>query len=208
MLIKNILTRLYAFNNSNLRNYILKYIAKMEGGILYSSTIRIIFREYHYIDIGMYTYGGCFSPDNVPGGTSIGRYCSFAEKFRILDANHPAKFKSLHPFFFNPVLGYVDDFLISRTQLMIGNDVWVGHAAIILPSVMKIENGAIIGAGCVVTENVPPYAVVVGNPGRVIKYRFDEKTIDKIQQSKWWEKNITDIKADLHEFSTYIKEIE
>jgi len=156
----------------------------------------------------MYSYGGCFSPYNVSEGTTIGRYCSFATEFTVLNGNHPAKFKSLHPFFYNPMFGYVTALLISRSKLIIENDVWVGHGAIILPAVTRIENGAIIGAGCVVTKNVPPYAVVTGNPGRIIKYRFDAKMIDEIQRSKWWEKDIKDIKADEQEFRSFTQDIE
>ena len=92
--------------------------------------------------------------------------------------------------------------------MVIENDVWVGHGAIILPAVTRIENGAIIGAGCVVTENVPPFAIVAGNPGRIIKYRFDEIMIETIQRSRWWEKDIKDIKADEREFSSFTQEIE
>ena len=183
----------------------MKYIADREGGQPYSVTIRKIFASYHQIEIGMYSYGGCFTRGQVPENTRIGRYCSFAAEFTILNGNHPARFKSMHPFFYNPVFGYVNELLITRTKLVIENDVWVGHGAIILPSVTRIENGAIIGAGCVVTENVPPFAIVVGNPGRIIKYRFDEKTIDELQRSRWWEKDIKDITKDENEFRTFTK---
>ena len=165
-MLKNILHKLYALDNGQLRKYVLKYIARMEGGQPYSATIRKIFQDYHRIEIGMYSYGGCFSIDNVPDGTIVGRYCSFASEFSILNGNHPAKFKSQHPFFYNPAFGYVKELLITRSKLVIENDVWIGHGAIILPAVTRIENGAIIGAGCVVTKNVPPYAIVAGNPAR------------------------------------------
>jgi virginiamycin A acetyltransferase len=208
MFIRNILEKLYSIENGRLRSVILRYIADIEGRQQYSKTIRKIFLQYHQIDIGMYSYGGCFSPDNVPGGTTIGRYCSFATEFTVLNGNHPAKFKSQHPFFYNPMFGYVNELLITRSKLVIENDVWVGHGAIILPAVTQIENGAIIGAGCVVTENVPPFAIVAGNPGRIIKYRFDEIMIETIQRSRWWEKDIKDIKADEREFSSFTQEIE
>jgi len=201
------LTALYGINNGYIRNRLLKYIADREGGQPYSVTIRRIFASYHHIEIGMYSYGGCFTLGQVPENTRIGRYCSFAAEFTILNGNHPARFKSMHPFFYNPVFGFVSELLITRTKLVIENDVWVGHGAIILPSVTKIENGAIIGAGSVVTENVPPYAIVVGNPGRIVKYRFDEETIDEIQRSKWWEKDINEIKENEEQFKTFTKEL-
>jgi virginiamycin A acetyltransferase len=195
-MIKKILTALYNINNGCIRKRLLDYIATSEGGQPYSTTIREIFQRYHKIDIGMYSYGGCFTQGCVPAETRIGRYCSFASEFTILNGNHPARFKSLHPFFYNPRLGYVTELLITRSKLLIENDVWVGHGAIILPSVTRIENGAIIGAGSVVTKNVPPYAVVAGNPAKIIKYRFDQETINELQKAQWWNKNIEDIEND------------
>jgi virginiamycin A acetyltransferase len=208
MLIRILLKTLYAYDSRSLRTHILRNIANIEGGQQFSATIRAIFQAYHDIEIGMYSYGGCFALGNVPEKTVIGRYCSFASEFTILNGNHPTKFKSLHPFFYNPGFGYVNELLITRSNLVVENDVWVGHGALILPSVKRIGNGAVIGAGCVVTENVPPFAVVVGNPGRVIKYRFNEKTIERIQQSKWWEKDIRDIKKDEQMFMSFTRALE
>ena len=204
-MLKIILQKIYALDNRQLRKYVLKYIALMEGGQPYSATIREIFQDYHRIDIGMYSYGGCFSTDNVPDGTIVGRYCSFASKFTILNGNHPNKFKSQHPFFYNPAFGYVNELLITRSKVVIENDVWIGHGAIILPAVTLIENGATIGAGSIVTKNVPPYAVVAGNPATIIKYRFDQETIDKIQETQWWRNNIEDIIKQANEFKNYIR---
>jgi virginiamycin A acetyltransferase len=204
-MLKCILRKIYALDNGKLRKYVLKYIARMEGGQPYSATIRKIIHDYHRIDIGMYSYGGCFSTDNVPDGTIVGRYCSFASEFTILNGNHPAKFKSQHPFFYNPAFGYVKELLITRSKLVIENDVWIGHGAIILPAVTLIENGATIGAGSVVTKNVPPYAVVAGNPATIITYRFKQETIDKIQKTQWWRENINDIKINEDKFGSFMR---
>ena len=205
MSLSSILYRLYALNNDAMREVILKLVTRLEGGQFYSKTLRAIFKKYHNIEIGMYSYGGCFSLHNVPPGTIIGRYCSFAGHFNILKGNHPLKFMSLHPFFYNPVLGYVDELRITRTDLTIENDVWIGQNAIILPSVNKIENGAVIGAGSVVTENVPPFSVVAGNPARVIKYRFTPSVINQIIESGWWSRNIDDLKTDNFEFLSFLR---
>ena len=70
-------------------------------------------------------------------------------------------------------------------QIVIGNDVWIGAGATIMGGV-KIGSGAVIGAHAVVAKNIPPYAIAVGNPARVIKYRFDEVTIKKLMAVKWW----------------------
>lgn len=200
--------KLYRIKSEFLHKIIRRIINYLEGGELHSKTLRKIFADYHNIEVGMYSYGGCFSLDNVPSGTRIGRYCSFARNMSILNGNHPLKFKSLHPFFYNPALGYVEKLLITRTKTIIENDVWVGQNVIILPSVSKIENGAVIGAGSVVTENVPPFAVVVGNPAKIIKYRFSQETIKKITQSAWWEKDIDELKNDEIEFSNFLKPLE
>ena len=72
-----------------------------------------------------------------------------------------------------------------KGQCHIGSDVWIGEGARILSGV-SIGNGAIIGAGTVVSKNVPDYAVVVGNPGRIVKYRFTKKQIKVLQKVKWW----------------------
>lgn len=76
-------------------------------------------------------------------------------------------------------------FSSNHYQIIIGNDVWIGCHVLILSGV-RIGNGAIIGAGAVVAKDVPPYSVVVGNPARVVKYRFSEEIINKLQEMKWW----------------------
>ena len=69
--------------------------------------------------------------------------------------------------------------------ITVGNDVWIGHGAIILPGV-EIADGAVVGAGAVVTRNVPPYAIVGGSPARLIRYRFSEDIIAKLLSIQWW----------------------
>ena len=73
----------------------------------------------------------------------------------------------------------------NRHQIVIGSDVWIGGDATIMGGV-HIGSGAVIGTGTMVTKDVPPYAVVVGNPMRVIKYRFDEETVARLLRIKWW----------------------
>jgi acetyltransferase-like isoleucine patch superfamily enzyme len=203
-----ILYRLYALNNRRLRDIIQSIISNNEGGAVRSKTLRKIFRDYHDIAIGMYSYGGCFDIHNIPAGTVIGRYCSFARNVYILSGNHPLTNKSMHPFFYSPYFGYVDELLITRTKLVIENDIWIGQNAIILPSVSRIENGAVIAAGAVVTKNVPPFAVVAGNPAKIIRYRFSKQIIDQITLSAWWEKDIKEIKENLFKFESFLKPLD
>jgi acetyltransferase-like isoleucine patch superfamily enzyme len=116
---------------------------------------------------------------------------------------------SSHPFFFNPDLGFVDRLLIRRRNvLVIGNDVYIGLNVTILPSVTSIGDGAVIAAGSVVIKDVPPFAILGGNPGKVIRYRFSPETVEKIMKSKWWEKDIKELKANSLEFSGFLKPLE
>lgn len=200
------LHRVYAIKNARWRKLVIKILKHLEKRETHALYLRQIFNDYHNIEIGMYSYG-CFNLDCVPENTTIGRYCSFAAKYWILNGNHPLENKSLHPFFYNPNLGYVDKLLIERTKLKIGNDVWVGHGAIITPAVNKIENGAVIGAGAVVTKNVPAYAVVAGNPARVIKYRFDDEQRREIERSAWWLQDIENIVKEQREYISFLRSL-
>lgn len=71
-------------------------------------------------------------------------------------------------------------------NIEIGNDVWIGFRALILGGA-KVGNGAVIGAGAVVASDVPPFAVVVGNPAKILRFRFSEEIINALQQIAWWE---------------------
>lgn len=193
--------KLYAVRNSKLRDIILHNVAKFEGGQMLSQTLRRILLDYHDIEIGKYSYGGCFNPNNIRACTTIGRYCSFARDVYIFNANHPLTFKSTHPFFYNSTFGNVKNDTITKEPITIGNDVWIGQNVIILPRVTRIGDGAVIGAATVVTQNIPDFAVVVGNPGRIIRYRFSKETIEKIMQEKWWYKDIEQLRANLDDFT-------
>ena len=193
--INRLVFRLYEINSWRLRKAIIGILRRGDGD-LYSTILRRIFSKYHGIQIGMYSYGGCFDPRRVSEGTVIGRYSCFASDIYVLNGNHPLENKSLHPFFFNPVFGHVDDLGITRNSLVIGNDVWIGQGAIITPSVSSIGDGAVIGAGSVVTGDVPPFAVVVGNPAKVMKYRFNEEMIKKIVESRSWDRDIEELRAN------------
>lgn len=93
-------------------------------------------------------------------------------------------------------------------QTVIGNDVWIGTGAIILHGV-QIGDGAVIASGAVVTKDVPPYAVVGGVPAKVIKYRFDENTVDRLLKSRWWDYGPDIVKGlDFTKPSEIIEEIE
>ena len=196
-----LLYKLYAFKSRRMRSIIRGLIRRLEGGEMYSETLRRIFLDYYKIKIGMYSYGGCFNYEFIAENTEIGRYCSFARGVCVFNGNHPLHFKSVHPFFYNPQYGYVKEEKIPRSKLIVGNDVWVGRNAIIVPSVSRIGDGAVIGAGAVVTKDVPDFAVVAGNPAKIIKYRFPQETISRIKASEWWNKDMEELRGELDEFT-------
>lgn len=197
---KNLLLKCYAINNYRLKKLIFEFALKIDSGEQQSRLIREIFRKYHLVDIGMYSYGGCFNVHNVEKYVTIGRYCSFAQNIRIMTRNHPVQYKSTHPFFFNPALGKCEEQTISFIPKIIGNDVWVGYSSLILPRVETVGDGAIIAAGAVVTKDVPPYAIVAGNPAKVVKYRFPDNVVADLLSSKWWEKSIDELCLNIMDF--------
>ena len=186
---------LYRFHNKTLRKFVMSLFDKLIGKHyqFYSISIRRIFSDFHGINIGSYSHGSCFNYLNIPAGTTIGRYSSISRGVSIHAANHPHNTISSHGFFFNTTLGIVNKNIASYTRLNIGNDVYIGFNAIILPSCSSIGDGAVIGAGSVINKNIPPYAIVVGNPGRIVSYRFSEEKIKEISNSKWWEKEIFEL---------------
>ena len=204
--LSRLMYRLYGLRMPKLRRVVLALAKRFDGGQVYSKTLRAIFSKYHNIEVGKYSYGSCFDPCAIASFTKIGRYCSFAENVYIYNANHPLGFRSMHPFFYNPAMGVVESEQISRRRIEIGNDVWVGQNAIILASVTKIGDGAVIGAGTVVTKDVPDFAVVVGNPGKVLKYRFSDETIRKLKKERWWDKDIDELRANLADFTQSLEQ--
>jgi virginiamycin A acetyltransferase len=197
----------YRWDNRYARKIIREVLLSRKGAELYSRTVRKLFLQYHHIDIGLYSYGG-FTLD-LPPGTVIGRYTSWPRNLLVINGSHPTNFKSHHPFFFNSELGYTDELLIKRrSTLTIGNDVYIGLNVIIMPSVTKIGDGAVIGAGSVVIKDIPPFSIAMGNPARVLKMRFSPETIAKIVASRWWEKDIDELKADEREFAGFLEPLE
>jgi virginiamycin A acetyltransferase len=200
--VSQLLYKLYRIKSRRLRSYIRRVVLRLEQGQVRSVTIRRIYSHYHQIDIGMYSYGGCFDLTNIRPRVKIGRYCCFAGGVHIINVNHPIACKSGHPFFYHPYYGYVKDDLRPRTPIVVGNDVWIGQDAIILAKVSRVGDGAVVGAGAVVTKDVPDFAIVVGVPARIIRYRFDRDTIHKLKEEHWWDKDIEELTDSFEEFLT------
>jgi len=198
-MISDAVVSLYGSRRRAFRSLALKLATNREGGEFCSSTLREIFRRYHGVDVGMYTHGGCFTPYAFGRNTTIGRFCSIARSAFAATANHPMERKSTHGYFHNSKLGLVSEPL-HYSDLSIGNDVWLGHNSIISPAVATIGDGAVVGAGAVVFKDVPPFAVVVGNPARVVRYRFSAETIADLLEEQWWTSELEDLVPRIAEF--------
>ena len=124
----------------------------------------------------------------------IGRYCAIAGRLSIRVSNHFTNYINMQGHFQYDILsskvkvtGHI------KKRVRIGDGVWIGDGVTILPNV-QIGDGAVIGAGSVVTKSIPAYAIAVGNPARVIKYRFNEDIIDVLLKYKPLKKNKKDLK--------------
>jgi virginiamycin A acetyltransferase len=201
-LIGPLLFHLYRVPLSPFRNVVRGLLYHLEGGSAFSATLRRIFSAYYGVEVGLYTHGAWMVPFNFDRGTTVGRYCTIAWTVRTITQNHPMNTKSTNSLFFDPHYGLVEKNRAPRNALTIGNDVWIGHNAVILPGVTVIGDGAVIGAGAVVHQNVPPFGIVVGHPGRVVGYRFSKELIQELLASKWWDKSLDELLPELDDFLT------
>ena len=142
------------------------------------------------IGVGSYIVGASLEFGSTQGHVLVGNYSSIGHRIRfIAGLNHNGSFISTYPFrdfFGDSAEGVINSYFeTNHNQVIIGSDVWIGADVTLLGGV-RIGNGAIIGAGAVIAKDVPPYAVVVGNPARVIKYRFSPEEISFLQRLRWW----------------------
>ena len=140
--------------------------------------------------VGRYSYMGY---DCEVINTDIGSFCSLASGIHIGLAEHPTSWISTSPVFQDVRNSSVKK-KFARIPLpeskctLIDHDVWIGTNAIIKKGV-HVGTGAVIASGAVVTKDVEPYAIVGGCPAKLIRYRFDKDMIEKLLNSKWWEKD-------------------
>lgn len=163
-------------------------------------------------------YASYVSDHSFIKNTIVGRYTCIANEVMTVAGNHPIHSVSVHPAFYSKEqkLSYVNqtkfadfNYIIpeKKISVIIGNDVWIGARATILEGV-KIGDGAVVASGAVITKDVPPYAIVGGIPGKIIKYRFSKETIQKLLRIKWWDKEKAWIRQHADEFDNVNKFIE
>ena len=146
--------------------------------------------------LGEFSYIGdkCFIKNTV-----IGKYTCIANGVVTVSGTHPTDFVSVHPCFYSATrkpsyvqksrfqeFGYLDP--ETKKSVYIGNDVWIGYGVTILEGV-TIGDGAVIGACTLVNKDVPPYAIAGGVPFHIIRYRFDNDTVNQLLALKWWDKD-------------------
>lgn len=129
----------------------------------------------------------------------IGKFCQIAAgvEFVMNDANHQMNAVTTFPFY--TLEGWEMNTpdpseMPFKGNTVIGNDVWIGQNAIVLPGV-HVGDGAIIGANSVVGSDVAPYTIVIGNPAKVLRKRFDDEMIGLLLRFKWWEKSVEEINS-------------
>jgi len=130
--------------------------------------------------------------------TEIGKYCAISWDSSINAVSHPYTHLTISSFPYVPKTGnFVTKKIQSHETVIIKNDVWVGTGCVIMPGI-TIGNGAIIGAGSVVTKDVPDYAIVAGVPAKIIKFRFKDKIIKRLLKLSWWDLDENIIKENIH----------
>ena len=148
---------------------------------------RTILRD---VTVGDFTYIERFSECIY---TDIGKFCSIASNVRINALEHPMERLTTHKVSYRPneyfkFIGLDQSFRERRQnrRVSVGHDVWIGHGAVVLPG-RSIGHGAVVGANAVVTKDVPPYAIVAGNPARFIRHRFEPEIAARVIALGWWD---------------------
>lgn len=200
-MIKSILRKLYYIGHSIVINLFNRHVkvsltARIKNNAHIEPYVKI--GDYSYLDgnIDSFSYIG---QNSIIYGT-VGRFCSIGDNVKIVTAVHPTDLVSTSPCFYSSAKQCLISFTTNNEireyataddvkGCIIGNDVWVGSNVLIRGGV-KVFTGAIIAMGSVVTKDVPPYAIVGGVPAKIIRYRFNEETRNKILASCWWKRDI------------------
>ena len=153
-----------------------------------------IMEPYHILSYDSRKTDGCLPK------ITIGKYCSIAINCTFVMSHHLMTRTTTSPspyYLFDHGQGNMSSF--SRGDIIIGHDVWIGANCSILDNT-RIGNGSVIATGSVVTKDVPPYAIVGGNPAKIIKYRFNEDQRRSLDEMQWWDFETVDIYLNVQDF--------
>lgn len=198
ILLKNILSIPYRFFCTHVSVFCVLQDAKVDKTAAISLGVK-----FYRGKLGRYSY---INRNSFISDTNIGNFTSIGSGCEIGGAAHALQWVSTSPVFhkWGNIMkkNFTDnDFKIFKCST-IGNDVWIGSNCMIKSGVV-ISNGAVIGMGSVVTKDVGPYEIWAGNPARLIRKRFDDETIEKLQRIEWW--NFEDDKIE--QYAPYIKDV-
>lgn len=170
---------------------------RFRGG--YKSMIRKGSEVSPFVQLGDYSY--ISGPGSYVEDAIIGKYCSIARQVIIGVSGHNYEWATTSPIITSSCYQIIRNDIKEPQKPcpIIGNDVWIGMNSIIMRGV-TIGDGAVIAAGSIVTKDVPPYAIVGGNPAKIIKYRFSEDQIAKLLSIKWWNWSVDEIRNNSHLF--------
>lgn len=191
---------LFKMNNIHVQNN--KGFDKYMGTITYSPDIKIEPYTLQESTSGILYKIGAFSyiHSSLPADTILGRYSSIAHNVKLIGTSHPMENFSTSPVFYfseeHATRSRVNEekskfkkenwsWESTRKPIKIGNDVWIG-TDVVLKDGITIGDGAVVAQGALVTKDIPPYAVAGGVPAKIIKYRFEEATIARLLDLKWW----------------------
>lgn len=202
----NLLYPFYLKKVGSVRSIVPSYFFQSRGLIIEKN---VVFQNWKiFKSIGNFTFIG--KNTYIENCQSIGSYCSISFDVKIGLKNHNLHTISTSPFFYKKSKGWVEkDNLQNRNPVIIENDVLISSNVLILEGV-KIGNGSVVAAGSVVNKDVPPYSVVGGIPAKVIRYRFDEKTINKLITSEWWtydSEKIKELKKDFDNPNDFLEKL-
>lgn len=144
-------------------------------------------------------------------GVEFGKYCAIGPNLKIIGHNHDYNFPAVQYLFYKKMFNTVHPFdpksnVVTKGKIKIGNDVWIGEDVLILSGV-SIGDGCCVGARSVVTKDLPPYTICVGQPCKVVKKRYSDDVINFLQDLKWWDWDEEKIKRNKEFFMTNLNRI-
>lgn len=167
------------------RNTFIDKYTRVENSILEENVRLERNNQIVYSNLGCYSYTGA---NTVIKNVVVGKFNSISWNVSMGGNTHDLDHITTHSFLVYPKwnMGGSGNWESASDKCETGNDVWIGSGVTVLRGV-SIGNGAVIGASSVITKNVPPYSIVIGNPGRVIRMRCKDEWIERLEKLRWWD---------------------